>query len=805
MLHSKYRWNCVPCNEDAARQLSDQLNISSLLASLLVTRGIEDVGAAKLFLFGNESSIHDPYLLAGMTEAVPRIRQAIESNESILIYGDYDADGVSSTALMIHLMRHVGATFDYYIPHRSKEGYGLHIHAIDEAYRKGITLIITVDTGISAVEQIAYARTLGIDVIVTDHHEPPKQLPEAYALINPKLPNCMYPFKGLAGVGVAYKLACAMLGDRVPSHWLELVAMGTVADLMPLIGENRMLVRSGLASMEKSSFVGITSLLQVAGRGNGEVTSTDVGFGLAPRINASGRLSHASRAVTLLTTENMIEAEEIADELDLLNRERQQIVEEITLEAMAQLEYKSAGQQIPKVIVIAGEGWNVGVVGIVASKIVERYYRPTIILAINPETGECKGSARSTPGLDIYEALTDCSELLDHYGGHPAAAGMSLQREHLTAFDERLNEFASSKMEPEHFIPELTADIDCRLDHITLSVIEEMQQLAPFGMDNATPRLLIKGAQLLGSRVMGQDGKHLKLTLSQNGSIIEAVAFGKGELANLLVDGSTLDIVAEANVNEWNGSRKPQLMLQDVSVPHVQVFDHRASKFPVQKLAEFDDKMASLSNNMGVNSVSAAVCRFVSLPYWSEQLNQTALWVYDDIAGLTPANEMAIEQMVEQITNLYMLELPDKIIAFEQALENLDGLERIVFLYGEQNKQELLKMPTREQFKQVYVLLRQHASTKTDESILISKMLPVTQISRRMLGKTLDVFEELLFIKRENGRLEINPTPSKQPLESSKCYQELATLAEMEHMLVHAGTSVVTDWLMSRLNLKGVS
>lgn len=489
------------------------------------------------FMDGSEEEQHDPFLLKGMAEAVPRIRKALKDEEHILIYGDYDADGVSSTALMIHLLRYLGASFDIYIPHRSNEGYGLHNHALDWALQQGVSLIITVDTGISAYHQVAYANELGIDVIVTDHHEPPELLPEAYTLINPKLPDCPYPFKGLAGVGVAYKLAQAILGEETPTEWAEIAAIGTVADLMPLLGENREIVRNGLESMRHSSFPGIRALLAVSGVNMSTVSAVNIAFGMAPRINASGRLDHAGRAVSLLTTEHAAEAEQLAGELDLLNKERQLVVERIVVEATTKLEQMTQGGEIPDIIVLADHGWNVGVVGIVASKLLERYYRPVIILDIHPETGMCKGSARSIPGLDIYAALSSCSDLMDHFGGHPAAAGMSLHRDGLEAFAAALNEYASGVLTPEHFVPVASADAEVSISDLSLQTALELERLAPFGMSNPLPKFIIRGATVKETRTMGQDGKHLKIVLQQGKNSIEVLAFGKGALSRLLPHG----------------------------------------------------------------------------------------------------------------------------------------------------------------------------------------------------------------------------------------------------------------------------
>lgn len=797
MLHSKYQWNTLDCDREAADQLARQLDIPPLVAALMTSRGLKNPEEAQRFLKGTMEDLADPFLLSGMKEAVPRIRQALDRGERILIYGDYDADGVSSTALMIHLMRHLNADYEYYIPHRSKEGYGLHIHALEQAKERGVSLVITVDTGISAVEQIAYATSAGMDVIVTDHHEPPPVLPEAYALINPKLAHCPYPFKGLAGVGVAYKLASALLGEEVPSEWTELAALGTVADLMPLVGENRVLVRYGLQSMMNSAFPGMTALLKTAGWKSGEVTSTNVAFGLAPRINASGRMSHAGRAVELLTTYDLEEAELAALDLDILNKQRQGLVEDIVQEALVDLETKAAEGRLPDVIVVAGEGWNVGVVGIVASKILERYYRPTLVLGINPETGECKGSARSIPGLDMYEALTHCADLLDHFGGHTAAAGMSLRRERLAEFDRRLNDFASGVLRPDHFVPIMQNDLECSLQEITLPIIEQLELLAPFGMANPCPRLLIRGAKLLECRQMGKDGKHLRLTLGQNGKTVEAVAFGKGELAFLLSEESEIDIVAEAAINEWNGSRKPQLMIQDLAVARLQVYDYRGFRNPAAKLDELKDSLAKWTSS---GAETAAVLVNSGSPYlYGNDLNGCSLWVYDRVVGASPANSESEKAGAEGIGTLFILELPEMPVEWNSMLALFGSLERVFLLHPKTPAREMLEPPSREQFKGVYALLRKIAPEGHREDELVAALKARTRLSGRMLGLTLDVFEELGFIERTSGIVTVAASPPKRPLESSARYRELGLLAEMEQILLHAPVPQITEWMQTHI------
>ncbi|MFD1177063.1 single-stranded-DNA-specific exonuclease RecJ [Paenibacillus puldeungensis] len=797
MLHPKYRWESLSSDVKASRLLADSLDISPLLATLLVSRGIGNPKEAELFLSGTMKDQHDPMLLSGMKEAVPRIRRAVETGERILIYGDYDADGVSSITLMIYLMRRLGATYDYYIPHRTKEGYGLHIPALEEFHQRGFTLVITVDTGISAVEQIAFANKIGMDVIVTDHHEPPAVLPEAYSLINPKLPFCPYPFKGLAGVGVAYKLAEALLGEQTPVEWTELAALGTIADLMPLTGENRMIVKSGLASMARSAFPGMTALLGTAGWSNGEVTSTSVAFGLAPRINASGRMSHANRAVALLTAESLDEAEIIAEELDVLNKERQLLVEHILEEALLQLEEQAGRNDLPRVIVVAGKGWNAGVVGIVASKLLERYYRPTIVLGINPETGESKGSARSIPGFDIYEALTECEDLLDHFGGHPSAAGMSLNCNKLDDFSLRLNKFADGLLNPEHFVPVMQTDLDCSLQDISLQAIEQIESLAPFGMANSCPRLLIRDVKLLECRQIGKDGKHLKLLLGQNGHTVEAVAFGKGELAPLLSEQAVLDLVAEAGINEWNGSRKPQLIIQDLSVSHLQVFDYRGSRNPA---AQLEDLKGKLMNIPACGTGNPAVVANHSSKFLSDcDLKDMAVWVYDKEVGVIPGNTLAKAGDVNEVRTLFVLELPESSEGWSRMLAEFSMLERVYLLHPMRSSHEIIEMPSRDHFKLVYSLLRRTDMSAFKEDELVSALVKRTGWSKRMLELTLGVFEELGFIDRDSGKITVNPTPSKRPLESSSRYRELGLLAEMEQMLLRARVPEITEWMLTRI------
>lgn len=799
VLHSQYQWKIANPQREAIDRLSAELGVSPLLASLLVNRGYGAPEAAAEFLDvdADLSGLHDPFLLHGMEAAVQRIREALASEERIWVYGDYDADGVSSTALMIRLMNRLGANFGTYIPHRSKEGYGLHRHAIDAAAAESVKLIVTVDTGISAVDQIAYAASLGIDVVVTDHHEPPAVLPEAYALVNPKLPMCEYPFKGLAGVGVAFKLAHALLGEP-QEGWMDLAAIGTVADLMPLNGENRLIVARGIEIMRRSPSPGVEELLAVAGSQPQQLTSVGIAFAIAPRINASGRLEHADRAVELLTTSDRAQAEMLAMELDLLNKDRQKNVEDIVSEARAMLEAKIAAEgRVPDVIVLAGEGWNVGVVGIVASKILERYYRPTIILGIDAEKGTCKGSARSIPDFDIYEALLSVEETMQHFGGHPSAAGMSLLRERLEDFERGLNEHAKQVLRPEYLVPMVEAETECRLSDVTIPVIEELDRMAPFGMSNPTPQLVLRGLKLQRIMTMGKTNTHLKLVVEQEGCTVEAVAFGKGALAEYLSEGDRLDLLAEPGINEWRGSRKPQLMVRDLSLPALQVFDRRSPTASADEIARFCKKAESVLA-CGPDEIAAALNK-TTLKVLRKTLAQLPVWLYDEHSGIQGTENAPQSANPAETKTLFLLDLPDTDAQLNRLLAEAPALENIVLLYPVGGPSaERLSEPSRERIKTIYVELRRAAAENVDEEPLVRRLSQMSGCSPRMIRMTLDVFEELRFISRSEGKVQAESSPPKTALDSAQAYRVLRDAEEMERRLLGPGEDLAA-WLVQRV------
>ncbi len=804
MLQAKARWNVGKLEEEQAQTIAQSLQLSPLLSRLLAVRGITDIEHAAEYLHGGTDRTHDPFLLDGMDRAVERIRRAIRDGEKIRVYGDYDADGVSSTSLMVHLLNQLDCSFDTYIPHRVHEGYGLNKAALDAAKAQGIGLIVTVDTGISAIEQVAYAASLGIDIIVTDHHEPPEQLPAAYALVNPKKPDCPYPYKHLAGVGVAFKLAQALLG-RLPEELLEYVAIGTIADLMPLTGENRIMVKQGLERMRATSCAGIRALLGVAGVAVKEVNSTHIGFSLAPRINASGRLLSADAAVQLLTTANEQEAEQLANELDQLNKERQRIVDDMTKQAVAMVEELiAAAGELPKAIVLAQEGWNVGVIGIVASKMVDRYYRPTIILGIDKETGMAKGSARSIAGFDMYRALTHCDDLMDHFGGHQMAAGMTLEAGNLPELGERLCKLAAEWLTAEDYMPLLHADLVCAFEDINLENIRQLEQLGPFGAGNPSPRLLFTGLALNEMRTIGKEHQHLKLSLQsgarESAAAVEAVGFGKGSLSEWISPASaTLDVLGELSVNEWNGVRRPQIMIQDLRVPTVQLFDWRGAAKPERKVAELLEKLKRKPAQAASGNWPAAVVSFgSSLPEALKPFSaDTALWTVDISARFHPQNELARKFSISEARDIVLFSIPDTMEQIEALGSQAGAVERYYAVYGDTDSdRQAGVMPGRDMFKTVYgaaVWLEKNETPRTGYCQAIAKRAGLSPALVRFM---MEVFAELGLAEPTADGYRLVPSATKKDLSASLLYRARMKRPDVEQAMLYSSAKELLDKLM---------
>jgi len=571
------RWLFSDCDEGRRQWLVRSLGVSPLVAQLLLNRGLADPDGARAFLDPDLKSLHDPDLLPGMAEAVARIRKAIAAGEKILLYGDYDADGVTALALLLEFFRLVGVQPQCYIPNRVEEGYGVHTEAIKAAAADGVGLIITADCGVSAADGVERARQLGMDVIVTDHHEPPRVVPRATAVVNPKLTGSLYPFRDLSGVGVAFKLAWALAqsfspGKRVTPEFREflleamaLVAVGTVADVVPLLGENRVFAVYGLEALRRCKKPGLSALVAQAGLRDKSIRPRDVAFKIGPRLNAAGRLADASLCVELLTCRDPERAAAIARELEARNRERQRLQNSILNEARAQL----AGQrdlERRRAIVLADEAWHAGVVGIVAAKLAEELLRPTVLLCLDGELA--RGSARSVPRFDLFSAIEACDSVLLSYGGHRQAAGLKLRRQDIPRFIALFERQVQEWLGGEEPCGTLEVDAEVPLAAVDPSLVAELEQLEPCGQGNPPPVLACGEVTVAGQpTVMGTSGQHIAFYVAQGNKSLRAVGFGMGAMyEHLAAGGVVCDVAFTPRPDNYRGTNEVELILRDVRI-----------------------------------------------------------------------------------------------------------------------------------------------------------------------------------------------------------------------------------------------
>lgn len=562
------RWKLNPANRDLQETLGRELNILPLTAQLLVNRGLVDIGRASSFLSPSLKDLHDPCLMKDMDKAVERVIRAIESEEKIAVYGDYDVDGTTSTALLCLFFREIGVRVECYIPDRLSEGYGLNGPALKRLSEIGAKLVITVDCGASNALEVEYAASLGMDVIITDHHEMPPDPPAACAVIDPKQEGCNFPFKGLAGVGVAFNLVMALRARLRDDGWfksksvaepnlrgyLDLVAIGTVADMVPLVDENRVLVSFGLKELEKTRRPGLRALKNSVALKPGKVTAENIAFQLAPRINAAGRVACASVALRLLVSEDAKEAAELAARLGRENASRQKIEGETLKQALDML----GGAETGKAIVLACEGWHPGVIGIVASRLVDRFSRPVVIIAIDGDIG--KGSARGVRSCDILKGLTACAPLLVKYGGHKAAAGLTISKDRIEDFKAEFMRYINSALSEDDLAPEITLDAVVSLEEVDSRLLSEIDTLAPFGVANREPLLCLIDAVIAGTEVVG--AKHLRFKVSQNGCSMNGIGFGLAAMHP--VQGPGYGVAFSPYIDEWQGGRNLRLRIKDI-------------------------------------------------------------------------------------------------------------------------------------------------------------------------------------------------------------------------------------------------
>ena len=557
----KKKWQYYEQNKELVKQISEKHNISTLLAQILINRNIVDDSQIDIFLQPKRNDFHDPFLMLDMEKATDRIMQAIKNKEKTIIYGEYDVDGITSITVLKKFLQERGLETDYYIPNRLEEGYGLNVDAIQEIAQKKYKLMITVDCGVSGIEEIKLANSKGIETIVTDHHEQLDELPAAYAIINPKRRDNTYPFRGLAGVGVVFKLIQAIskklgLDEKEYLKYLDIVCIGTISDIVPLVDENRVIAKLGLMLVECTKNIGLKELISETKYKN--IDSTMISFAIAPRINACGRMGKQEEALQLFLTENLEEAKEITKKLERYNSERQETEKNIFEQAIKKIETENLKEL--NSIVLASENWHHGVIGIVASRITEKFYKPTILICIEGDEG--KGSGRSVPGFDLHQALVDSSQFLKKYGGHEMAVGLSLEKEKINDFKKYFEEISKAK-NVKQLIPVINIDCEITKKELNKKTIEQIKLLEPFGEKNKQPLVIYKNLKITSIRALSE-GKHLKLMLKDDNEIVNAIGFNLGELSNEYLIGDKVDIVGTIETNAYNGQEQIQINLKDI-------------------------------------------------------------------------------------------------------------------------------------------------------------------------------------------------------------------------------------------------
>ena len=554
------KWECYNLDNEKVEELVKKRHITNLLASILVNRGIIDGEKINVFLNPTRKDFYNPFLMPDMEIAVKRIVKAIENKEKIMIYGDYDADGITSITVLKKYLNEIGLKTGEYIPNRLNEGYGLNKDAISKIYNDGYKLMITVDCGISGLEEVDYANSLGMEIIITDHHEPAEKLPEAIAVIDAKRKDNKYPFNQLAGVGVVFKLIQAIstelkLEEKEYLKYLDLVCIGTISDIVPLVDENRVIAKLGLKLIEKTKNIGLKTLLNIADLR--KIDSTAISFGVAPRINACGRMGFQEEALQLFLTEDSGEATKIAKRLVQFNQERQAKEKQIFEEVIEKIEKDDKDK---KCIVLAEENWHHGIIGIVASKITEIYYKPSILICLEGDKG--KGSGRSVPGFDLYTALTKCSDYIEKFGGHSMAIGITIKKENFEKLKEAIEKYAQESNISD-IMPIINIDKEINLKNINIEEVKSLELLEPFGEANKMPLFLLRNLKIDSIRALS-GGKHLKLTLKQDNNIVDAIGFNMGDLSKEYLLGDKVDVVGTIEINSFGNKENIQINLKDI-------------------------------------------------------------------------------------------------------------------------------------------------------------------------------------------------------------------------------------------------
>lgn len=752
MIQSKYKWVTKKTDNVITEDTIKAFNITPLMQSILESKGItsyEDIDQ----MLNTKTVTHDTARLSDIQRATNRIQQAIKAEEPILVYGDYDADGVTSTSILVQTLKKLGAVVGWYIPNRFSEGYGPSEVAFKNAYDEGVKLIITVDNGIQGHNEIDMVQQLGVDVIVTDHHEMGDTLPNAYAIIHPMHPDYDYPFQYLCGAGVALKLAQHLLDDTPDYFWVYAM-IGTIADLVPMRDENRSIVRKGLKLINHDMPVALKVLLNEANYDDA-VNEETIGFTIGPRLNAVGRLDDASLAAELLMTNDEDEAQFLAEQVEHFNQERKTIVQAVTEEAMIMAQAQVAEGQ--RFLVLYQEDWHEGILGIVASRIVESYQRPTMILNIDHEKQHAKGSARSISQISMFELLSTQADLIDKFGGHHAAAGLTLPIENVESLKQALNEVMKNQYKEDALQPEKYIDAAVALDTVTVENIASLERLRPFGMQFERPLFQLNHLTIQQARAIGQQQNHLKISFVEQK--LQGLFWNEGSRIHEIMPNQHINAIGELQINEWNGNRTPQLIVTDIHSNERQMFDYRSKN---KKLPQFE--------------TTSNTCYLIHPS--SDKRHQHEYYYGESIPN--------------DYEKCVFLELPLTIDDFKESLQHISA-SQVYVQFTHQKSIYFEGIPKIDTFKKCYKLLYQQKEIDlTKEGLNMSRFL---QIKPQLLKFILKVFLDLQFITQNNGIIKIDTTATKQDITSSRIYQGRLHRIEVEKQLLYSDFPALQQWM----------
>lgn len=775
MIDAKFKWELADNAPSlTVDNLEKELGISRILATLLAQQGIDSTEQAKKFFEPSMEEIHDPTLLHDMDKAVERIEQAVEKQEQITIYGDYDADGITSTSLMYETLLSIGANVNYYVPNRFTDGYGPNMDAYQRLIDNGTQLFITVDNGVSGKNVINKVMAAGVDVVITDHHELPADLPNAVAIVHPRYPGSNYPFPDLSGVGVAFKVAWALTGE-FPVEELDLVAIGEIADVVNVTDENHALISYGIQQLRQGMRPGLAALMKLADIKANNLTDQDIGFGIAPRLNALGRIADANDGVKLLTSLDENESQKLAKEVDQANKERQNLVAEIMKEAEKQA--NSSANQQKRTLLIVGKGWHQGVLGIVASRIMNETGKPTIIASTDQNNPTLiKGSGRSVDSFNLFNALEAHCELFTTFGGHPAACGLSFDQKNIVPLQIALEEEAGKqKFDPMVKQP-LPIAMKLAPADVTQQLCNDIQRVAPFGPGNMEPVFELNNVKVVDVKTMGQEHQHLKFSIVSDKKNLTVVAFGQGNLATLLsAPTGQINLAVKVSLNEWRGKKTVQLMLEDLQINGTVIIDERTNKLTPQLFSSSDYYI-------------------VREPRLRENI----------APHVAPGYTLSIEEAIktdfsgQQVT---LVDCPSSEEMLKQIFAEDEGEPATIRLLLYQRKSAYLAgLPTRNDFAQLYRFIYKQKEIKWPmQAKAVSNHL---KINMDRLNLMIQVFSEAGFVTIKDDVLKFNEPTNKTDLTQTKRYQKQLAQYKVEQQLLFNDAATVAKWLLEYLNLE---